>query len=89
MHLAEPGWLVLLLLVPLPWWYQRLRPRIAWPSLDSFAGQGRAGSAGWDGCRLCSAGWPSRPWPWRSHGRSRWGGRTRIASRGVAIVVVL
>jgi Ca-activated chloride channel family protein len=43
MRLAEPGWLILLLLVPLPWWFQRLRPRITWPSFDGFPLKGPAG----------------------------------------------
>lgn len=42
---ATPAWLLLLLLVPLPWIFERLRPRLAWPTLTAFADapRGRAG----------------------------------------------
>jgi Ca-activated chloride channel family protein len=88
-HLAEPGWLVLLLLMPLPWWYQRVRPRIAWPSLDGFGGKRRPGLH-WLRCvpvllrSLAIAALTvalARP--------QSVGGRTKIAGRGVAIVVAL
>src|SRR5262245_47032844 len=36
MRLAEPGWLLLLALVPVPWFLVRSRPRLAWPTLDVF-----------------------------------------------------
>jgi Ca-activated chloride channel family protein len=88
-RLAEPGWLILLFLVPLPWWFQRVRPRIAWPSLVGFEGKGPNGLR-----RL--AGLPvllrtlvvaalavalARP--------QSVGGQTLIAAHGVAIVVAL
>jgi Ca-activated chloride channel family protein len=41
MRLAEPGWLVLLLLVPLPWVLGRARGRVAWPTLTGFGPRGR------------------------------------------------
>ena len=40
MRLAEPGWLVLLVLLPLPWFLARSRPRLAWPTLDVFTSKG-------------------------------------------------
>ena len=36
MRFAQPGWLWLMILMPLPWLLERARPRIAWPSLDGF-----------------------------------------------------
>lgn len=36
MRLAEPSWLVILILVPLPWYYARSRSRISWPSIAGF-----------------------------------------------------
>jgi Ca-activated chloride channel family protein len=42
MQFAYPGWLVLLVLVPLPIVLERARPRVLWPSLAGFpAGRGR------------------------------------------------
>jgi Ca-activated chloride channel family protein len=89
MRLAEPGWLILLLLVPLPWWFQRLRPRIVWPTLDGF---GRKGPKGLRRLALLPlllraiaiaalAVALARP--------QSVGGRTVLAAKGVAIVVAL
>jgi Ca-activated chloride channel family protein len=36
MHFAHPGWLVLLVLVPMPLFMERARPRILWSSLAAF-----------------------------------------------------
>jgi Ca-activated chloride channel family protein len=87
MRLAEPGWLLLLILVPLPWLWARARPRLAWPSLNGFGrsqGFARIGqvpallrAAAIVGMAVALA----RP--------QTVGGRTRIAGRGVAIVVAL
>ncbi|HEX8199662.1 MAG TPA: VWA domain-containing protein [Isosphaeraceae bacterium] len=89
MRLAEPAWLVLLALMPLPWLGERMRPRIAWPSLRGFR---RVPAAG--------AGWP-RHLPAALRGLALGalavalarpqsvGGQTRVAGRGVAIVVAL
>lgn len=89
MQWAEPAWLALLILCPLPWLWERSRPRVAWPTLAAFSGAGRGGWArlGWvptlclsmaiGGIALAMA----RP---RSVG-----GRTRVAARGAAIVVAV
>src|SRR4051812_11832584 len=89
MKLAEPGWLMLLALAPLPWLWERARPRIAWPSLDGF---GRGRPSGLRALRhlppllrglaiACLAVALARP--------QAVGGRMRIAGQGVAIVVAL
>jgi Ca-activated chloride channel family protein len=89
MRWAEPGWLILLAAVPMPWLLARSRPRVAWPSLDGFGGAGRR----WAVIRAalpsvlrglaiaCLAVALARP--------QTVGGRTRIAGQGVAIVVAL
>ena len=89
MRLAEPAWLVLLVLVPLPWLWERSRPRLAWPTLEGFgraprtaAGRLRAAPALLRGLAVaCLAVALARP--------QSVGGRTRVAGRGVAIVVAL
>jgi Ca-activated chloride channel family protein len=89
MRLAEPGWLLLLLLVPVPWIVVRSRPRLAWPTLDVFT-SGRSfrtaalGSLGPLLRSLAVVGMAvalARP--------QTVGGQTRIAGEGVAIVVAL
>jgi Ca-activated chloride channel family protein len=89
MRLAEPGWLILLALIPLPWLLARSRPAIAWPTLDGFGRVGRLRA-------ILLAAWPSvlrgasiaclavalaRP--------QTVGGQTRVAGQGVTIVVAL
>ena len=37
MQFAHPGWLALLVLVPVPLVLERARPRILWPSLAGFS----------------------------------------------------
>jgi Ca-activated chloride channel homolog len=88
-RLAEPGWLILLILIPLPWLWVRARPRLAWPSLTGFARAPRA-AAGVSrhlpsvlrslaiGCLVVALARPQTV-----------GGHTRIKARGVAIVVAL
>ncbi len=89
MHFAQPGWLWLLLLIPLPWLLERRRPRIAWPGFDGFPARH---PIGWTWLRalpallrgLAIAGLAvalARP--------QTVGGVTRIAGQGVAIVVAL
>ena len=90
MHWGEPGWLILLVLVPLPWLAARARPRIAWPSLRRVRAVADARRvAGSGACRSPCAAWRSPAWRWRWRGRRRSAGRTRIAGQGVAIVVAL
>jgi Ca-activated chloride channel homolog len=89
MRLAEPGWLILLILVPLPWWFQRLRPGLAWPTLDGFPRKGPEGlrRLGFVPVLLRVAAIAAmvvalaRP--------QSVGGRTWIAGQGVAIVAAL
>jgi Ca-activated chloride channel family protein len=86
---AHPGWFWLMALVPLPWLLERWRPRIGWPSIEGFAPRRRPG---WVWLRwlpptlrgLAIAGLAvalARP--------QTVGGVTRIAGKGVAIVVAL
>lgn len=89
MRLAEPGWLFLLALVPLPWLLARSRVRIAWPSVEGYGFVG-AGALAWREAvpfvlRALAIGSVAvalaRP--------QTVGGRTRVAGQGVAIVVAL
>jgi Ca-activated chloride channel family protein len=89
MHFAQPGWLWLLCLMPLPLLVERTRRAMAWPSLDGFPPRYRIGWA-----------W-LRPLPAVLRGLAigslavalarpqNVGGTTRIAGQGVAIVVAL
>ncbi len=89
MRWAEPAWLALLILTPLPWIWERSRPRIAWPTLAGFAGV-KPGWGVWAG-RLpnyllavaigATAAAMARP--------QTVGGRTRIAGRGASVVVAI
>ena len=89
MRLAEPGWLILGLLVVFPWLFQRARPRIAWPTLDGFPRQGPNGLRRLASLPILLRGVAiaaslvaiARP--------QTVGGRTRIAGQGVAIVVAI
>jgi Ca-activated chloride channel family protein len=91
MRLAEPYWLLLLLLLPIPWVAERARPRIRWPSFGLFPPRKwKAGGSGWRrhvstairaaavGCVVLAMARPQTV-----------AGRTRVASRGVAIVVAV
>lgn len=89
MRLAEPGWLFLLILTPLPWVWAWSRPRLLWPTLQGFAKAPR-GAAGVlaqvplvarAAALVCMVVALARP--------QSVGGQTRVASRGVAIVVAL
>src|SRR4051794_17657626 len=88
-RLAEPAWLVVLVLVGVPWLGERARPRVLWPSLGGFA-RGPRGLAGWPRrippllralAIACLAVALARP--------QTVGGQTRTAARGVAIVALL
>lgn len=88
-HFANPGWFWLMVLVPLPWVMERWRPRVGWPSFEGFAPRGRPG---WVWLRwlppvlrglaiAALAAALARP--------QTVGGVTRVAGKGVAIVVAL
>lgn len=89
MQFAHPGWFWLSVLLPLPWLLERRRARIGWPSLGSFAPRGRPGWTwlGWLPATLRGLAIVAlsvalaRP--------QTVGGETRIAGKGVAIVVAL
>ena len=89
MRFAQPGWLWLMILMPLPWLLDRVRPRIAWPSLDGFLIKRSIGwisfrqlPAYFCGLAICALAVAlARP--------QTVGGVTRIATHGVAIVVAL
>ncbi len=81
--------MILLLLVPLPWFLTRTRSRIAWPTLGAFRVVGQESRRCWStipvGLRVVAivamVVAPARP--------QTVGGRTRIAGQGVAIMAVL
>lgn len=91
MHFAQPAWLLLLLMIPVPLWLERMRPRLTWPSLGRF-GAGHPVRS-WRlslrflpgllrGLAIASLGVAlARP--------QTVGGVTRITGQGVAIVVAL
>src|SRR5437879_4519027 len=89
MRLAEPGWLLLVLLVPLPWWLQWARPRIAWPSLDGFPRRGATGLSRLAPLPVLLRGLAIAALAVALARPQSVGGQTRIAGRGVAIVVAL
>jgi Ca-activated chloride channel homolog len=89
MHFAQPGWLWLLVLMPLPWLLERARPRIAWPSLGAFPRRHRVG---WFWLRALPAilrGLAIGSLAVALARPQTVGGVTRIAGQGVAIVVAL
>ncbi len=89
MSWAEPGWLILLVVVPLPWVFARARPRLPWPTLGGFDHVGRWSARAKAGLPIlarcaaigCVVMALARP--------QTVGGRIRIAGQGVAIVVAL
>ena len=91
MRWAEPWWFLLLVLTPLPWLADWARGRVRWPSLGLFPPRRwRAGGAAWlrhgplllqASAIACLAAALARP--------QTVAGRTRIAARGVAIVLAL
>ncbi len=88
-HFAHPGWFWLLILVPIPWLLERWRPRIAWPGFDGFPPRGRIG---WVWLRSVPAllrGLAIAALAFALARPQTVGGVTRIAGRGVAIVVAL
>jgi Ca-activated chloride channel homolog len=88
-HLAQPAWLWLSVLMPLPWLLGRARPRIAWPSLSGFPSRHRIG---WFWLRALPAilrGLAIGALAVALARPQTVGGTTRIAGQGVAIVVAL
>ncbi len=89
MRWAEPVWLFFLILAPLPWLFDRARPKLAWPSLDFFPKKGSARTVARRTLLLALRSFAivalvialARP--------QTVGGRTHVAGQGVAIVVVL
>jgi Ca-activated chloride channel homolog len=86
---VHPGWLWLMVLVPIPWLLERSRPRMTWPGFEGFSAGRRPG---WAWLRplpavlrgLAIAGLAvalARP--------QTVGGQTHIAGQGVAIVVII
>jgi Ca-activated chloride channel family protein len=89
MHFAQPGWLWLLVLMPLPWLLERARPRMSWPSLDAFPTRHRIG---WFWLRALPAVLRGLAIGSVAIALARpqtVGGVTVIAGQGVAIVVAL
>ncbi len=89
MQFAQPAWLWLMALVPLPWLLERPRPRIAWPGFEGFPRRGRPG---WTWLRALPAWLRGLAIAGLAVALARpqtVGGETRIAGQGVAIVVIL
>src|SRR4051812_39769984 len=89
MRLAEPGWLLLLILVPLPWLFRRARPRLAWPTLDGFAHGKGSGLRRFGFVPLLLRGTAIAAMAFALARPQSVGGRTWIAGQGVSIVVAL
>jgi Ca-activated chloride channel family protein len=86
---AHPGWFWLMVLLPLPWLLERWRPKIGWPSFEGFAPRRRPG---WVWVRWMPAALRGLAIAALAVALARpqtVGGRTRIAGKGVAIVVAL
>jgi Ca-activated chloride channel homolog len=89
MRFANPGWLWFMILIPLPWWFERLRSRVTWPSLGTFPARRRIG---WVWLRALPAVLRGLALGSLAVALARpqtIGGVTRIAGKGVAIVVAL
>jgi Ca-activated chloride channel family protein len=89
MHFAQPGWLWLLVLLPLPWLLERARPRIAWPTLDGFPPRKRVGLIWLWGAPAVLRGLAIGGLALALARPQSVGGVIRIAGQGVAIVVAL
>ncbi len=89
MQFLHPLWLWLALFVPVPWILERLRPRIAWPSFDTFSTSRRFG---WNWFRALPPLFRGLSIAALAVALARpqtVGGVTRVAGQGVAIVVLL
>jgi Ca-activated chloride channel family protein len=89
MHFAHPGWLWLMVLMPLPWLLERSRPRIAWPGFEGLPPRGRAGWAWLRALPAILRGLAIGGLAVALARPQTVGGETRIAGQGVAIVVAL
>lgn len=90
MRWAEPYWLLLLLLTPLPWLAERLRGHASWPTLTSFRRRSKWRPSPWKtwltplvrtALVACLSLAMARPQTVAGH--------TRVSARAVAIMVVL
>jgi Ca-activated chloride channel family protein len=89
MQYLHPLWLWLAVLVPVPWIVDRLRPRMAWPSFDTFSTSRRLG---WNWFRALPPLFRGLAIGALAVALARpqtVGGVTRVAGQGVAIVVLL
>ncbi len=86
---ANPGWFWLLALVPLPWILDRRRPRIGWPSFESFGARGRFGWTWFRWLPSLLRGLAIAALAVALARPRTVGGETRITSQGVSIVVAL
>jgi Ca-activated chloride channel family protein len=89
MRFANPAWLYLLILMPLPWLFERLRPRVAWPSLSAFPPRRRIGWVWLQALPAVLRGLALGGLAIALARPQTVGGVTRIAGKGVAIVVAL
>ena len=89
MQLLHPLWLWLSVLAPLPWILERARPRIAWPSLDTFSSTPRFGWRSFRAVPPLLRGLAIATLSIALARPQTVGGITRIAGQGVAIVVLL
>jgi Ca-activated chloride channel homolog len=86
---ANPGWLWLLILAPMPFFWQRARPRITWPGFEAFPHRHRVG---WYWLRGLPALLRALAIAFLAVALARpqtVGGEIRIAGKGIAIVVAL
>jgi Ca-activated chloride channel homolog len=89
MRFAHPGWLWLLILIPLPAMLERARPKITWPSFESFPPRHRIGWFWLKGLPPLLRGLAIGSLAIALARPQTVGGVTRIAGKGVAIVVAL
>ena len=87
MHFAHPGWLWLMVLMPLPWLLERAPAEDRLAGLRGFPPGAASAGSGCGRCRPCCAGWPSAVLAVALARPQTVGGSTRIAGKGVAIVV--
>lgn len=88
-HWAEPGWFILMVLVPLPWLFERTRPRVAWPTVNGFSAKHSLRAAALRSLPLLLKGLALACMVVALARPQTVGGQTRIAGKGVAIVVAL